>query len=209
MVKKPLCLVRLAPSLKLILNFQIVRIVLDLKLVTYVPMLENVLKTFANVMTSSLGTDVNLDVRISKISTVMILHTNSCFNLAAIPGQEVVMVGGTASQMFYSGVANQAAASDFVCTTTSNYATVSGTSKDQVCDYVFGRGICCLGLTTADATIATDTCFYWDCFTRSWLPTNNVPAKLTSAAANPIRQDGRDEYWIIAGGVGMINLQCE
>ena len=43
--------------------FQIVRTVLELKLETCVPMLENVLKTFANVMTSSLGMVVNLDVR--------------------------------------------------------------------------------------------------------------------------------------------------
>ena len=131
-----------------------------------------------------------------------------CIYLAAIPGQEVVLVGGAASHMFYSGVANQGVgATDTYCLTTSNYATVSGTSTDQVCDYVFGRGICCLGLTTADSTVATDTCFYWDCFSRSWMATNNVPAKLTSAAANPIRQDGRDEYWIIAGGLGNINHQ--
>ena len=43
--------------------FQIVRTVLELKLETCVPMLENVLKTFANVMTSFLGMVVNLDVR--------------------------------------------------------------------------------------------------------------------------------------------------
>ena len=130
-----------------------------------------------------------------------------CIYLAAIPGQEVVLVGGDASQMFYSGVANQGPnATDVVCLTTSNYATVSGTSTGQVCDYVFGRGICCLGVIIGLETVmATDTCFYWDCFTCSWMATNNVPAKLASAAANPIRQDGRDEYWIIAGGLGNIN----
>ena len=112
--------------------------------------------------------------------------------------------------MFYSGVANQGTgATDTFCLTTSNYATVSGTTMDQVCDYVFGRGICCLGLTTADPLVPTDACFYWDCFSRSWKATNNVPAKLTSAAANPIRQDGRDEYWIIAGGLGNSNHKWE
>ena len=141
------------------------------------------------------------------ISNALIQKVSRIY-LAAIPGQEVVIVGGTASQMFYSGAANQGtAATDVVCSTVSNYATVSGTSTDQVCDYVFGRGICCLGLTTADPTVATDTCFYWDCFTQSWMATNNVPAKLASAAANPIRQDGRDEYWIIAGGLGSYTHQ--
>ena len=106
------------------------------------------------------------------------------------------------TQMFYSGVANQVktADSDVVCEITNNYADISSTTHDQVCDYVFGRGICCLGLL--DPSNGVDTCFYWDCFTQSWIATSNVPAKLVFAAANPIRQEGRDKYWIIAGGKG-------
>ena len=63
------------------------------------------------------------------------------FFFLAVPDKEVVIVGGSTtsvSSTMYNSL------NEIACTIAS-YNQVTMTSTDQVCDYVFGRGICCGG----------------------------------------------------------------
>ena len=99
--------------------------------------------------------------------------------------------------MFYSGVANQASPTATECEIAS-YATATNTEKNQICDFVFGRGTCCSGIKS-DLT-ASNLCMHYDCQSNSWMPIMDIPAKLYNHRANVIRKKGRDEYWLVAGG---------
>ena len=132
-------------------------------------------------------------------------HVPKIIYFPAVPEKEVVIVGGSTSAadstQFYSGATNQASPTDVDCTIAS-YTAATGTTTDMVCDFVFGKGICCNGLKSTDAT---DLCLYYDCFTNSWSSIMDMPARLTYHASNVIRHKGRDEYWLLAGGQGNIS----
>ena len=132
-------------------------------------------------------------------------HVPKIICFPAVPEKEVVIVGGSTSAadstQFYSGATNQASPTDVDCTIAS-YTAATGTTTDMVCDFVFGKGICCNGLKSTDAT---DLCLYYDCFTNSWSSIMDMPARLTYHASNVIRHKGRDEYWLLAGGQGNIS----
>ena len=67
--------------------------------------------------------------------------------------------------------------------------------------YYFQLGICCSGIieSTSDPS---DSCMFYDCFTKSWIPLPDMPRRLIGHRSNVIRQKGRDWRWLIAGGIG-------
>ena len=126
------------------------------------------------------------------------VKVSNCFILlAGVPQKEVVIVGGTETNMFYTGVANQASPTATECEIAS-YQTATNTETNQICDFVFGRGTCCSGVKS-DLT-ASNLCMHYDCQSNSWMPIMDIPAKLYNHRANVIRKKGRDEYWLVAGG---------
>ena len=48
---------------------------------------------------------------------------------------------------------------------------------------------------------STNVCMYYDCFTDTWVPVTDIPAKLLCHRGNVIKHKGRDYKWLIAGGL--------
>jgi len=116
--------------------------------------------------------------------------------LGPVPDKEVVIVGGSTtsvSSTMYNSL------NEITCTIAS-YNQVTMTSTDQVCDYVFGRGICCGGIQS-NTTEPIDCCMYYDGFTKAWIPLPDMPYRLIRHRSNVIEQKGRDYRWLIAGGL--------
>ena len=73
----------------------------------------------------------------------------------------------------------------------------------MMCDFAFGKGLCCGGLIDLANTLYTDMCALYDCFTDSWSRFHDLPKKLTHAAANVVvGETGRDIGWLVSGGQG-------
>ena len=88
---------------------------------------------------------------------------------------------------------------------------ILGTYFGQVCDFVFGRGICCNGISQfADSNInqtIITSCSFYDCFSGTWKLIENIPSTLLYHSANKIIHKGRDHKWMISGGQGIfINI---
>ena len=72
-----------------------------------------------------------------------------------------------------------------------------------MCDYAFGKGLCCGGEIDSANTLYTDMCGFYDCFTNDWEPFHDLPKKLTHASATVVRGEyGRDIGWLVSGGQG-------
>ena len=84
------------------------------------------------------------------------------------------------------------------------------THHGQVCEFVFGRGICCNGVTqladpNTDPPInqtLSKSCYFYDCFSGNWTEIASTPSALIYHSANKIMHKGRDYKWMIAGGEG-------
>ena len=53
---------------------------------------------------------------------------------------------------------------------------------------------------------STNVCMYYDCFTDTWVPITDIPAKLLCHRGNVIKHKGRDYKWLIAGGLGEYSI---
>ena len=118
---------------------------------------------------------------------------------------EIVQVGGSTTSAMTTSVYtlpsyNQYQGSKGSCNTVPSYSAATTTSTGQVCEYIFGRGICCNGLDGTPAP--TDACQFYDCFTEAWKATSSTLKKLKEHAANKVMHKGRDLFWLMAGGQG-------
>ena len=76
-----------------------------------------------------------------------------------------------------------------------------------MCDYAFGKGICCGGEIDSTNTLYTDMCGFYDCFLNDWERFHDLPKKLTHASATVVRgENGRDIGWLVSGGQGKNNF---
>ena len=155
------------------------------------------------VMTNSQLWIVLLDVSLFTTCCTSQLKTQSHFTSLAIPDVEIVEVGGSTTAAMTTSVYtlpsyNQYQGTKGSCNTVPSYSAATTTSNGQVCEFIFGRGICCNGLDGSSAP--TDACQYYDCFTDAWKATSSTTKKLKDHAANKVMQKGRDLFWLIAGG---------
>ena len=131
--------------------------------------------------------------------------------LPPVPDKEVVMVGGNSSSSLFSLPAYQSAenlaavdaanypyAHSTYCSIAS-YNEATDTLDHQICDYTFGRGVCCNGVDNNTDT-AIDECRQYNCFTDTWDTIQSMPEKLRGHAANKIVHKGRDLLWLVSGG---------
>ena len=74
----------------------------------------------------------------------------------------------------------------------------------MMCDFVFGKGLCCGGLIDSVSIPKkyTDMCGFYDCFELDWVRVHDLPKKLVDASHTPVREKGRDIGWIVSGGRG-------
>jgi len=122
----------------------------------------------------------------------------SC-QLGPIPDKEVVIVGASSGTHVTTSLDTLAGTECSI----ASYNTATTTTTDQVCDYVFGKGMCCSGIldNAASPMESTNVCMYYDCFTDTWVPVTDIPAKLLCHRGNVIKHKGRDYKWLIAGGL--------
>ena len=73
----------------------------------------------------------------------------------------------------------------------------------MMCDFVFGKGICCGGTIDSTTNMYTDMCGIYDCFKNGWDRFHDLPKKLTHASGTVVRgEHGRDIGWLVSGGQG-------
>ena len=125
---------------------------------------------------------------------------------------EIVSVGGSASSTakttstyalpaYNFGTATQpTTTTKGSCNTIPSYNAATTTTTGQVCEYIFGRGICCNGMDEQSSPKPTDVCQFYDCFTEAWKATSSTLKKLVNHAANKVSHKGRDLFWLMAGG---------
>lgn len=86
----------------------------------------------------------------------------------------------------------------------ASYEIFSGGAYEyMMCDYVFGKGICCGGSfydTTATSDVHVDMCGVYDCFVDNWVQFHDLPKKAIHSGHAVVRQDQRDQGWLISGG---------
>ena len=134
-----------------------------------------------------------------------------------MPDKEVVIVGGpnkmSKSSSVYILPASQKEDNSTGYPFTQKYCSTSSfnafteTQGGQVCDFVFGRGICCSGtcdIQTHQLPVASNLCKFYDCFTDTWKDVPNLPEQILYHQANVIRYKGRDIRWLVSGGQGKI-----
>jgi len=72
---------------------------------------------------------------------------------------------------------------------------------EVICDFVFGKGLCCGGHNSSDLTIPnTDICGLYDCEENVWAEIHDFPVALYYEAATVLRKHGRDYGWLVSGG---------
>ena len=95
-----------------------------------------------------------------------------------------------------------------VCSIAS-YEEFSGGINGMMCDFAFGKGLCCGGVinTTLIPNLYTDMCGYYDCFFDNWSRFHDLPKALTHASATVVKgETGRDIGWLVSGGQGKTYL---
>ena len=83
------------------------------------------------------------------------------------------------------------------------YTRVNPIAKEEmICDFVFGRGICCGGFNT-DYDTPSDVCAFYNCESHNWTLMHDFPEPLIYEAAVVIKEkNGDDIGWLVSGGSG-------
>ena len=85
----------------------------------------------------------------------------------------------------------------------ASYETFTGGAYYRMmCDFVFGKGMCCGGTIDPVNHLYTDMCGFYDCFANDWTRFHDLPKKLIYASSTPVREKGRDIGWLVSGGLG-------
>ena len=72
---------------------------------------------------------------------------------------------------------------------------------EVICDFVFGKGICCGGHDANDLTkMNTDICGFYDCDEHVWTQIHDFPVALYYEAATVIKAKDKDYGWLVSGG---------
>lgn len=109
----------------------------------------------------------------------------NCFS--ALPDVDIVAVGGTDTEVYDS-------ASDTSCTTATAFNSISSSLDGEMCDFVFGKGICCGGKddqTDPTTFTSNDMCAFWDCYTDGWTVFEDMPHDVSDAAHNKVISKGK------------------
>ena len=101
-------------------------------------------------------------------------------------------------------------ASKKVCDIKSYFEFTGGQSGGVLagarCDTVFGKGICCGGITKQGVNpdediLLSDRCGFYDCFPHQWATIQDIPTKVYATIPAVITNErGRDIGWMWFGG---------
>jgi len=85
----------------------------------------------------------------------------------------------------------------------NSYAEINPMAKtEMICDFVFGKGLCCGGHDPSNLTVPnTDICGLFDCQEQTWTNIHDFPiSQLLYEAATVLRRHGKDYGWLVSGG---------
>ena len=127
-------------------------------------------------------------------------QTNMCMiklvSFSAIPDQDVVQISNGTERW------NTKQTSSSLSCIPNSYAEINPMAKtEMICDFVFGKGLCCGGHDPSNLTVpSTDICGLFDCQEQTWTNIHDFPITLYYEAATVLRRNGKDYGWLVSGG---------
>merc|ERR1712156_507109 len=126
--------------------------------------------------------------------------TGSACQNEPMPPKDFVQIGTYMPDTMNMSAQTFDTLTDGVCSIAS-YEEFSGGIKGMMCDFAFGKGLCCGGIINTTSILYTDMCGVYDCFIDGWSRFHDLPKKLAYASAAVVKgETGRDMGWLVSGG---------
>ena len=114
----------------------------------------------------------------------------------ALPDKDVIQVGGTGANRWDSQALNVPG-----CGIEPFQSVSPAAFSEMICEFVFGRGVCCGGLRENDGK-AQNICGFYNCQVDRWEIIHDLPAHLYHEASTVLTKKGEDYGLMISGGEG-------